>query len=122
MKRLYNVAILAAATALGCSGDAGQMMMMNPGTDGSPGGNPDLLSVGDGAQPGSSDLATMSGGYPAGPYGANIGDTFPLLTWQGYRDDLADAVATTKTYGTYSSDDIRLSGRKYAMIHTADFI
>jgi hypothetical protein len=119
MTRLYNVAILAAAAALGCSSGDAQMMV---GSDGGPGGNPDLLTAGgDGPPQAPTDLA-MSAGYPAGPYGAAIGDTFPPLTWQGYRDDLADAVATTKTYGTYSSDDIRLSGRRYAMIHTADFI
>jgi hypothetical protein len=118
MRRLYNVAILAAAAALGCSSGDQQMV----GSDGSPGGNPDLLLAGgDGPPQTPNDLAT-SAGYPPGPYGAAIGDTFPPLTWQGYRDDLADAVATTKTYGTYNSDDMRLSGHRYAMIHTADFI
>src|SRR5579859_1653383 len=66
----------------------------------------DLLSLG------TSDLTSAS--YPAGPYGHNVGDTIPPLVWEGYADPLADAIATSKTYGPYSMDDLRRSGRKYA--------
>ena len=59
--------------------------------------------------------------YPAGPYGHNVGDTIPPLVWEGYPDPLADAIATSKTYGPYSMDDLRRSGRPYAAVHVAEF-
>jgi hypothetical protein len=69
-----------------------------------------------GAPPG--DFSTA---YPAAPYGNNVGDTFPLLAWEGYPDESGDAVANTKTYGAYSSDSLRRSGRAYGLVHVSDF-
>jgi len=62
------------------------------------------------------------GQYPAGPYGRAVGDTFPLLAWEGYVNNAADAVSTTKPFGSYSSDDARKSGRAFMMVHVADYI
>lgn len=52
------------------------------------------------------DLASSGGGgdllssmYPAGPYGNTVGAIIPPLVWEGYSDPLADAIATSKTYG-----------------------
>jgi hypothetical protein len=64
------------------------------------------------------DLATV---YPAGPYGNNVGDTIAPLVWEGYRNDTGDAVSTTKPYGNYSMDDLRRSGKAYAIVHISDF-
>jgi hypothetical protein len=66
------------------------------------------------------DLVASSS-YPAGPYGNKVGDTIAMLSWEGYADPLADAVATTKTYGPYSMNDLRMSGRPYAVVHVAEF-
>ena len=72
----------------------------------------------DGATDGATDGALAA--YPPGPYGNGVGDVFPLLQWEGYVDDLADAIATTKTYGNYSMDDVRKSGKAYALVHTSE--
>ena len=64
---------------------------------------------------------TASGAYPAGPYGNTVGAVIPPLVWEGYNDPMADAVATTKTYGSYTMDDLRKSGRAFGMIHVSDF-
>jgi hypothetical protein len=73
----------------------------------------------------SSDLRALSdlssGGYPAGPYGNQVGDTMPLLSWIGYSVPLADVVATTKPYAPYSMNDLRLSGAPYGVVHVAEF-
>ena len=70
---------------------------------------------------GGTDAATGIGPYPAGPYGNAVGDVIANFTWAGYADDAADAIATTKTFGTYSLDDARHSGKKYALINLAEF-
>src|SRR5262249_59418131 len=72
-----------------------------------------------GADLAGADLA--SGPYPAGPYGNTVGATIPPLLCEGYNDPLADAVATTKTYGSYTMDDPRKSGRAFAIGHVSDF-
>jgi hypothetical protein len=59
--------------------------------------------------------------YPAGPYGHAVGDTLPPLVWEGYADPLADAIATSKMYGSFSMNDLRLSGRAYAAVHVSQF-
>jgi hypothetical protein len=53
------------------------------------------------------------------------GCVIPNLSWMGYVDDTADAVATSKPYVAYSLldayNDARVSGKKYAMINLAEF-
>ncbi len=71
--------------------------------------------------PSSSDLAGMMGGYPAGPYGNTVGQIIPPLVWEGYVDPAADVIATTEPYGNYSMDDLRQSGKPYAIVHVSDF-
>ncbi len=57
--------------------------------------------------------------YPDGPYGNQMGDTFPFLTWEGYVSTDAAALATTETWtDTYTSLDLHGSGAQYALIHT----
>jgi hypothetical protein len=65
------------------------------------------------------DLATSA--YPAGPYGHDVGSTIAPLVWEGYADPLADALATTKPYGPYSMNDLRLSGKAYGIVHLSAF-
>ena len=52
------------------------------------------------------------------------GCVIPNLSWNGYVDDTADAIATTKPYVAYSLLDVynsaRASGRKYLMINIAE--
>ena len=72
---------------------------------------------------GSTSTSTSSGGapgnYPAPPYGNQMNDTFPFLTWQGYLSTDAAALATTETWtDTYTSLDLMTSGASYALIHT----
>jgi hypothetical protein len=66
------------------------------------------------------DLA-RSPTYPAGPYGNTVGAIIPPLVWEGYADPLADTIATAKTYGSYSMNDLRLGGSKYGIVHLSDF-
>lgn len=66
-------------------------------------------------------LADLTSAYPPGPYGNTVGAVFPPLTWEGYFDPLGDSVATMKTFGSYTMDNVRTSGHAYAMIHVSDF-
>jgi hypothetical protein len=79
----------------------------------------DFSSVMDLAMGGGNDLASSS--YPAGPYGNQVGDVIPPLQWEGYNDDAADALATTKTFGPYTMNDLRLSGKTFGIVHVAEF-
>jgi hypothetical protein len=67
-----------------------------------------------------SDAAPPATPYPSGPYGITAGDVITNLQWIGYVDDAADAVASTKPYVSYSLDDARKSGKKYAMVNLAE--
>ncbi|MGH7294503.1 MAG: redoxin domain-containing protein, partial [Polyangiaceae bacterium] len=58
--------------------------------------------------------------YPSGPYGITAGSVITNMSWIGYVDDAADAVATTKPYVAYTLDDARQSGKHYAMINLAE--
>jgi hypothetical protein len=78
---------------------------------------PDLFAMLDMAAP-PVDLANAP--YPAGPYGAKVGDTFPKLAWIGYADEAGDAIATMKPYGAYSADTLFRSGRPYGLVHIAE--
>jgi len=60
------------------------------------------------------------GPYPSGPYGVTVGSVISDMTWIGYADPAADAVATTKPYAPYTLDDARRSGKHYAMINLAE--
>jgi hypothetical protein len=100
----------------------------HPAGDDASSGGPMEASTGggDGETPPGDDAAfgddgsTPLGPYPSGPYGVQVGDVIQDFTWSGYRDDAADAVATSKTYGTYTLDDARKSGKRYAMINLAE--
>jgi hypothetical protein len=102
---------------VGCDDDA-----LAPASDLATAMSRDLAS-GDLARP-LADLAmapdlALSPTYPAGPYGNTVGATIPPLTWEGYSDPLADAIASSKPYGSYSMNDLRMSGSAYGVVHVA---
>jgi hypothetical protein len=70
-----------------------------------------------GAAPGPVDL----GPYPEGPYGHEVGSTIPNLLWQGYVNETADGLATERPFVPYSMDDVRRSGKPYALVHVSEF-
>jgi hypothetical protein len=87
----------------------------------------------DGGTPPGTDGGLAPAPYPSGPYCAAAGSAgtmatgcvIPNLSWNGYVDDTADAIATSKPYVAYSLLDVynaaRASGRKYAMVNIAEF-
>jgi hypothetical protein len=50
------------------------------------------------------------------------GCIMPNMQWIGYVNDAADALSTTKPYVSYSLDDARMSGKRYAMVNIAEFL
>jgi hypothetical protein len=68
------------------------------------------------------DAERPPAGYPKGPYGTQPGDTFPFLRWEGYVESPADAgLVSSGPWTTYSSDDLRRSGKLLAIVHLTDF-
>ena len=61
------------------------------------------------------------GEYPPEPYGRNVGDTFPNLAWQGYVNDTAVGLASAQPFVDYTMDDVRKSGKGYAIVHVSEF-
>jgi hypothetical protein len=109
---------------------SGSAASSSGGTTGSSGGGTSSSggsSSGSASSSGGASSSGSSGGdaggfgaYPAGPYGAAVGDIIPNMQWIGYVDDDASAVATTLPYVSYSLDDARKSGKHYAMINLAE--
>jgi hypothetical protein len=63
------------------------------------------------------------GPYPAGPYGVAVGQTFPDIQLQGYVNDTAVGIANTKPFtNLYTMGDLRVSGKRYALIHNSEFL
>src|SRR5262245_44879128 len=65
------------------------------------------------------DMTMMAAGYPPGPYGNAVGDTFPPLKWEGYVATTGAVIVNTLPYQNYSIDDARQSGKRYAMVHVS---
>jgi hypothetical protein len=51
-----------------------------------------------------------------------VGCVLPNTSWIGYDDEAANVVATMEPYATYTLDDARKSGKRYAMINLAEFL
>ena len=66
------------------------------------------------------DMATLAA-YPPGPYGSNVGDTIAPLVWEGYVNPTAMGLASKQPYGTFTMDELRQSGNKFAMLYAADY-
>ncbi|MGZ3452339.1 MAG: hypothetical protein ACXWUG_20560 [Polyangiales bacterium] len=63
------------------------------------------------------------GPYPPAPYGNKVGDVMANLQWEGYVNDLADAISNTKPYvASTSMDELRKKASKgYALVHVSEF-
>jgi hypothetical protein len=61
----------------------------------------------------------VAAGYPAPPYGVEVGDTMANLQWEGYVNDDAQGLANSEPFVDYSMNDVRQSGKEYALIHMA---
>lgn len=61
------------------------------------------------------------GAYPAGPYGIKEGETLQGLAWEGYVNEKADALSTTKPYVSTSLDKLRRTGKGYGLIHISEY-
>src|ERR1700736_6698883 len=100
MRRTFTVACLVVTAACGAKSmttPTGDMAGVPP-ADLATNTPPSDLT---GADLAGADLV-VGGAYPSGPYGNTVGATIPPLVWEGYNDPLADAVATMKTYGSYT--------------------
>lgn len=122
MNNMRIVITLGVVMILGCSGgDVQPPEDAATGNDAANGGDAVASDSGSSSDATSTDASDASlSGYPSGPYGFNVGDVITNITWIGYPDDAADAVATTKPYVTYSLDDARKSGNKYLMLNLAE--
>jgi hypothetical protein len=62
------------------------------------------------------------GPYPAGPYGATMGAVLANLKLQGYVDDAGTGFASDQPWrDSYTLEDVRATGAKYALIHISEF-
>lgn len=79
-------------------------------------------AVADAAEAAIPDAERPPPGYPVGPYGTHVGETLPFLRWVGYVERDADAgLVSDGPFTPYSSDDLRRSGERLALVHLADF-
>jgi hypothetical protein len=68
------------------------------------------------------DARPNVGPYPGEPYGNAVGDTLTNLQLQGYLNEQADAISNTKPFlDSYSLEDVRATGAKYALVHVSEF-
>ena len=68
------------------------------------------------------DAGRLPPGYPAGHHGTQVGDTLPFLRWEGYVAERLDGgLVSDGPLASYSSDDMRRSGKSLALLHVADF-
>jgi hypothetical protein len=128
-------AILLAVLVVGCSSESSSPPTASgPEADAStvdaPGNTPDVLSdavddiVLDALAETLGDTGTVDpfGPYPAGPYGNKVGDVVANLAFEGYVNDLADALSSTKPYGATSMDALRKKAPKgYGLVHVSEF-
>ncbi len=110
MKRMIVAGLLWLAACSSAKSPAAGDMDQSPGRDLA------MLQM-DLGMPGG-DLANA---YPPGPYGNMIGSTIAPLEWEGYVNPSAQGIATTKTYGAYTMNDLRMSGARYGLLYAADY-
>ena len=124
------VAVSALALGVACGDDeeGGNLANTTLGTGGNGtagssstnnGGNGAMMAGGNGGTPSTGGTGGTNPNYPAGPYGNEVGDTFPLLTWQGYLSTNPGDLANLEVWtDTYTSLDLHQSGASYALVHT----
>lgn len=60
--------------------------------------------------------------YPAGPFGGDEGKIMPNFTFQGYfNPEATGGLAKTRPYGEVTFDDLRKTGKKYALVQLSAF-
>lgn len=74
-------------------------------------------SAADAAPEASADAGV--GAYPAGPYGSNQGDTLEDLQVDGYLNTAGTQLSTMLPYAPVSMQNLRETGRRYALVHTS---
>jgi hypothetical protein len=130
--RLGVIVLFAAGAVVACGEDADTTGASGGTTASSSAGgsssstsaSSSVTSSSSGATTATSTASSGSGGgvpssYPAGPYGVDVGDTFPYLTWAGYLSTDAAALATAESWtDSYTSLDLMNSGAPYAVVHT----
>jgi|RhiMetdeSRZDD1v2_1073273.scaffolds.fasta_scaffold246975_2 hypothetical protein len=118
------VSALALALGFGCGDDETQNV-----TTLSTSSNTQSTGVAMGGGSSTSTTATGMGGngnggapaeYPPGPYGNQVGQTFPYLEWEGYVNSDPTMLANTAPWtDTYTANEVHNSGAPFALIHTA---
>jgi len=115
MKRSWLIHFALVAALPGCS-DTATAPPDGAAGDGATTAPRDMASATDMTAP--PDLAPA--GYPAGPYGFNIGDTVTPLVWEGYLAPDPTNLASS-TFGPYGMDELRRSGAPYALVHISEY-
>ena len=57
---------------------------------------------------------------PDGVFGRSVGSILENLLWEGFVDEQADAIATSKGYASYSPEALRHTARSLGLIHLSD--
>lgn len=125
----------AASSSSGGGGASGSSGASVSSSGSGPGQSPNEGGASSGASGSSSSSSSggsssgATGSYPSGPYcqaagsGGHLdaGCVLPDTTWIGYSDPTGTVLASTAPYASYSLDDARATGRRYAMINLAEF-
>jgi hypothetical protein len=86
-----------------------------------PAAPPDLLMM-TAAPPDLAGTPNPPPGYPAGPYGNQVGSVVPNFAFPGYfAGTMTTGLASAQTYGTVSFDQARTSGAKLMLTMFAGF-
>ncbi len=117
-----RLALLVASLALGGCSSEGTSPAGVGGSAGASGaagaGGSAGMATGGSAGTGAAGTPAM---YPPGPYGNQVGDVFPPLTWEGFVNDAAVGKANAQPFGAYSSEALMNSGRRLAFVHLSEF-
>ena len=113
----------AGGTGPGGAGGSGPGGAAGAGPGGAAGTGPGGTggTAGQGGSGGTSGASCVTS-YPPPPYGRNVGDVIANLQWEGYVSNTGGPNVNTQPYvNPYSMDDVRQSGRSYALVHLAEF-
>lgn len=50
----------------------------------------------------------------------DVGDSMPSLQWEGYVNEEAEGLSTMRPFADYGIAQLEESGRRYALLHTAE--
>lgn len=116
------LALLACGGESGGESDGGGLSSSSSGMGGDGGSGAGTTTSSTTSSGTSSGSGGALGSYPSPPYGSEVDDTFPFLSWEGWINPGADQLATGGTYGPFDSEGIRTAGESHALVHlAADF-